>query len=87
MIIIEDDCAAYMEYARAISNGELPNGRALLGHMSSERVHARFEDGKNSDGFANDVFTYIQSLASASSTGFETRRIETPNRLPDDASG
>uniref|UniRef100_UPI003F4FB201 hypothetical protein n=1 Tax=Caballeronia sp. LjRoot34 TaxID=3342325 RepID=UPI003F4FB201 len=45
-----------------MSNGELPAGRALLSRLSSERAHARFDDGKKADGFANAVLQYIRSL-------------------------
>nr|WP_260854464.1 AAA domain-containing protein [Paraburkholderia sp. BCC1884] len=60
--IPRDYLQGYMEYARAMSNGELPAGRALLGRLSSERAHARLDDGKKADGFANDVLQYIRSL-------------------------
>jgi hypothetical protein len=60
--IPRDYLQGYMEYARAMSNGELPAGRALLGRLSSERAHARFDDGKKIDGFATDVLQYIHSL-------------------------
>ncbi len=60
--IPRDYLQGYMEYARAMSNGELPAGRALLGRLSSERAHARLDDGKKADGFVNDVLQYIRSL-------------------------
>lgn len=60
--IPRDYLQGYMEYARAMSNGELPAGRALLSRLSSERAHTRFEEGRHSDGFANDVLAYIRSL-------------------------
>jgi primosomal replication protein N'' len=60
--IPRDYLQGYMEYARAMSNGELPAGRALLGRLSSERAHAKVDDGKKADGFANDVLRYIHSL-------------------------
>lgn len=60
--IPRDYLQAYMEYARSMSNGELPAARALLGRLSSERAHARIDEGKKSDGFANDVHQYIRSL-------------------------
>jgi primosomal replication protein N'' len=63
--IPRDYLQGYMEYARAMSNGELPAGRALLDRLSSERAHARFDDGKKADGFANDVLQYIHSLGFA----------------------
>ncbi|MCW0014540.1 C-terminal helicase domain-containing protein, partial [Burkholderia pseudomallei] len=39
--IPRDYLQRYMEYARAMSNGELPAGRALLGRMTSEQTDAK----------------------------------------------
>ncbi|WP_183299733.1 AAA domain-containing protein [Cupriavidus alkaliphilus] len=57
--IPRDYLQGYMEYARAMSNGELPSGRALLARMSNERAQARSEERDKIDGFANDVLAYI----------------------------
>ncbi|KVN34418.1 AAA domain-containing protein [Burkholderia ubonensis] len=60
--IPRDYLQGYMEYARAMSNGELPAGRALLGRMSSERAHAKLRQAGTVDGFAQDVLAYLQGL-------------------------
>ncbi|ALK32316.1 AAA domain-containing protein [Burkholderia plantarii] len=60
--IPRDYLQGYMEYARAMSNGELPAGRALLGRMSSERAHAKLRQTDASDGFASEVLTYLEGL-------------------------
>jgi len=60
--IPRDYLQGYMEYARAMSNGEIANGRALLGRMHSERANAKLQQGKKLDGFAKDVFDYLHSL-------------------------
>ncbi|MEI5997889.1 DUF4011 domain-containing protein [Paraburkholderia bengalensis] len=59
--IPRDYLQGYMEYARAMSNGELPSGRALLARMTSERAQNRFEDRPVADGFADDVLSFIRS--------------------------
>lgn len=58
--IPRDYLQGYMEYARAMSNGEFPNGRSLLSRLSSERAQARYSEKDKVDGFAEDVLTYIQ---------------------------
>ena len=60
--IPRDYLQGYMEYARAMSSGDLASGRALLGRMHNERVNARLQQGQKLDGFANDVFSYLHSL-------------------------
>jgi primosomal replication protein N'' len=60
--IPRDYLQGYMEYARAMSNGDLPTGRTLLGRMHNERVNARMKQGQKVDGFANDVLVYLRSL-------------------------
>ncbi|MBN3830763.1 AAA domain-containing protein [Burkholderia sp. Ac-20344] len=60
--IPRDYLQGYMEYARAMSNGELPAGRALLGRMCSERAHAKLRQTGAIDGFAEDVLAYLQEL-------------------------
>lgn len=57
-----DYLQGYMEYARAMSNGELAAGRALMGRMGSERAHARTRQGEAADGFAADVLAYLKTL-------------------------
>jgi len=57
-----DYLQGYMEYARALSNGELAAGRALMGRMSSERAHAKLRQVDAADGFAADVFAYLNTL-------------------------
>lgn len=57
-----DYLQGYMEYARAMSNGELAAGRALMGRMSSERAHARLRQVDADDGFAADVLAYLNTL-------------------------
>jgi len=57
-----DYLQGYMEYARAMSNGELAAGRALMGRMSSERAHARLRQVDAADGFAADVLAYLKTL-------------------------
>lgn len=61
-VIPRDYLQGYMEYARAMSNGDLPSGRVLLGRMHNERVNARLQQGHKLDGFTNDVHTYLRSL-------------------------
>lgn len=61
-IIPRDYLQGYMEYARAMSNGDLPSGRTLLGRMHNERVNARLQQGQKLDGFSTDVLTYLRSL-------------------------
>jgi primosomal replication protein N'' len=61
-VIPRDYLQGYMEYARTMSNGDLPSGRALLGRMHNERVNARLQQGQKLDGFANDVLAYLRSL-------------------------
>ena len=60
--IPRDYLQGYMEYARAMSNGELSAGRALLGRMSSERAHAKLGQAGAVDGFAEDVLAYLHGL-------------------------
>ncbi|AOL08410.1 AAA domain-containing protein [Burkholderia contaminans] len=60
--IPRDYLQGYMEYARAMSNGELPAGRALLGRMCSERAHAKLRQTGAVDGFAEEVLAYLQEL-------------------------
>ncbi|PRZ52306.1 serine/threonine protein kinase [Paraburkholderia fungorum] len=60
--IPRDYLQGYLEYARAMSNGELPTGRALLGRMSSERAHLKLQDNGETDGFATDVLEYLRGL-------------------------
>nr|WP_239005998.1 AAA domain-containing protein [Burkholderia territorii] len=60
--IPRDYLQGYMEYARAMSNGELSAGRALLGRMSSERAHAKLGQAAAIDGFAEDVLAYLHGL-------------------------
>ncbi|PWS21703.1 hypothetical protein DKP78_22205, partial [Enterococcus faecium] len=60
--IPRDYLQGYLEYARAMSNGELPPGRALLGRMSSERAHLKLQDNGETDGFATDVLEYLRGL-------------------------
>ncbi len=57
-----DYLQGYMEYARAMSEGELSSGRSLLGRMSSERAHAKMNGHGTLDGFAADVLAYLQGL-------------------------
>ncbi|OWJ61630.1 AAA domain-containing protein [Paraburkholderia caledonica] len=59
--IPRDYLQGYMEYARTMSNGELASGRALLARMISERAQARFVETGKTDGFANDVLSFIRS--------------------------
>ncbi|MES2069869.1 MAG: AAA domain-containing protein [Pseudomonadota bacterium] len=61
-VIPRDYLQGYMEYARTMSNGDLPSARALLGRMHSERVNARLQQGQKLDGFTNDVLAYLRSL-------------------------
>lgn len=60
--IPRDYLQGYMEYARAMSNGELPAGRALLGRMSSARAYAKLQQTGTVDGFAEDVLAYLRGL-------------------------
>ena len=60
--IPRDYLQGYMEYARTMSTGDLPAGRALLGRMTSERAHAKLRQTSNTDGFAEDVLAYLQEL-------------------------
>lgn len=60
--IPRDYLQGYMEYARTMSNGDLPSALSLLKRMHSERVNARLEQGKKLDGFATDVLSYLHSI-------------------------
>ncbi|WP_322048086.1 AAA domain-containing protein [Paraburkholderia sp. J67] len=60
--IPRDYLQGYMEYARAMSNGELQTGRALLGRMTSERAHGKIQQDGAPDGFASDVLAFLRSL-------------------------
>nr|WP_240493632.1 AAA domain-containing protein [Pandoraea sp. ISTKB] len=60
--IPRDYLQGYLEYARAISNGEFPSGRSLLGRMSSERAHAKLRGTADNDGFATDVLEFLRDL-------------------------
>nr|WP_249277491.1 AAA domain-containing protein [Pandoraea sp. PE-S2R-1] len=58
--IPRDYLQGYLEYARAMSNGEFPGGRALLGRMSSERAHAKLHETGEKDGFALNVLEFLR---------------------------
>jgi primosomal replication protein N'' len=60
--IPRDYLQGYMEYARAMSSGELSTGRALLNRLTSERMQEQHDVSQNNDGFAADVLAYIRSL-------------------------
>lgn len=60
--IPRDYLQGYMEYARAMSNGELPAGRALLGRMTSHHAHAKMQRSGDADGFASDVLAFLHRL-------------------------
>ncbi|MDR0635127.1 MAG: DUF4011 domain-containing protein [Azoarcus sp.] len=57
-----DYLQGYMEYARAMSNGELAVGRALMERMCGERAHARLRQIDAADGFVADVLAYLETL-------------------------
>ncbi|QYD70764.1 DUF4011 domain-containing protein [Paraburkholderia edwinii] len=60
--IPRDYLQGYLEYARAMSNGEFLGGRALLGRMSSERAHAKLHEVGEVDGFSTDVLEFLRGL-------------------------
>lgn len=61
-VIPRDYLQGYMEYARTMSNGDLPSARTLLSRMHNERVNNRLQQGQKLDGFARDVHAYLRSL-------------------------
>jgi superfamily I DNA and/or RNA helicase len=61
--IPRDYLQGYLEYARAMSDGELDNGRVLLNRMMTERSNASvFDDDDSLDGFASSVAEYLGEI-------------------------
>ncbi|WP_235837914.1 AAA domain-containing protein [Chitinasiproducens palmae] len=63
--IPRDYLQAYMAYARAMSDGELAGGRALLGrlgHASQQRERTELRGAATGDGFAAEVLAFLRSL-------------------------
>src|SRR5205823_1713346 len=57
-----DYLQAYFEYARALSEGELDNGRALLSRLMTERHDSPNRREDSADGFQAAVAEFIESL-------------------------
>lgn len=57
-----DYLQGYLEYARALSNGEFTNSANLLERLQTERSKSRRLTSRPQDGFTTAVSDYIQSL-------------------------
>jgi primosomal replication protein N'' len=57
-----DYLQGYLEYARAMSDGELQSGRTLLARLTVGRSELRNKDATEDDGFTSAVAAYLAQL-------------------------
>jgi len=61
-VLPRDYLQGYLEYARAMSDGDFKNGRSLLDRMVTERTSSRIRGEAELDGFASSVAEYLSEL-------------------------
>ncbi len=60
--IPRDYLQGYLEYARAMSDGEFESGRTLLGRLTVGRADLRSRDTAENDGFTSAVAAYLTKM-------------------------